>query len=350
MISIKRNSITKLVVGTLFICGVSYANIPVIDPSNIAALIGQSMQQIQQMVNMLNSMKNQFNLSGHAANSQIQAMQNNAANEIVRITQNNDDLFNKKLSMESKPAFDACSTFNISEALKNGFCNYITGVTHSVNNDTYNALGGNPDKTNDQNTQEAIQSVLQQQKALSTQTGVSTAGISGATFISPQLGGYRNKTSNDEATLYRKLILGPLPAKHMDKRLVSQHPYLAQKMRVSQETYAARKSVASTSLSIYQQMYTKGSDGVSPMGMMDKFVKDRYGNPTWIQNITNTNPDKKSDKDSMTTPSQVVRSIAESEAFGNYVKVKMYQSSLRQEVLLATIVSIMNKEPVQEVS
>lgn len=325
--------------------GVSFANIPVIDPSNILALVTQGIQEIKQLVNMINSLEKQYSLSGKAADSQIQSQQNIATNEIVRLSQNHLDVFNQQLTLDQKPAIDACNTYNVAQTLSTVWCDFIANVGKHASLATQDALGGDINKSNLENERDAVDSVLKEQNALAQTTGDSTAGVSASSFINPQLGGYSDDTAQRQADLYRKLVLGPLPAKHIDPRLAKSRPYVAQKMQVQQESLAARKSVAATSLSIYQAMYTKGGNGVSPMGMMEKFVKDRFEDPKWIAKITNTSPDKGNDPSKTTTLGQVQREMAEEAAFSNYMQVKMYQSQLRDEVLLSTLVVQSNQAP-----
>ena len=81
---------------------------------------------------------------------------------------------------------------------------------------------------------------------------------------------------------------------------------------------------------------------MSVMQLLQQFADSHFGTPegnNWLKNITNTQ-DSASD---FMSDSAVMRSIAQMQAYSNYVAMMSYQSQLRQEMLEAAMLSLQNK-------
>ncbi len=111
--------------------------------------------------------------------------------------------------------------------------------------------------------------------------------------------------------------------------------------------HQAFRAMAANSLDTIRHLRMPAGDkqnSPSQMQLMQSFVDDRYGTPTgdkWLENITNTQKDKKND---FVSDSQVRRSMAQMQAFQEYLEMKMYQSSIRQEQMLAAILTLKTQQ------
>jgi hypothetical protein len=272
---------------------------------------------------------------------------NNAiGNMIVRNARNDMDQQHKEIEEMSEPDTDACSTTAVQQVLdsvQDQFkCDTYTKnqiAQRKHGNYNFNPRENELAERADRNELlEACESLLSEppespdarlQVTMCTRAGILTGTDSGTVL---------NNNEKDASDRFIQLISGPTASFKFSNRLPEgsekRNSLLLEEMR-----HEAFRSIVLSSMNEVQRW--RGSPGVqssgtvipSPLEILEKFSRDRFGNDEWIKEVQNTSPSPLI-KNSVNA-TQLLRKMAVMDSFMVHMEVLKYKQRLRMEVLQA---------------
>ena len=325
---------------------------PTVDLSAIAAIIKQTEQEIDQFQKSIQQWQNQLTAGIQGTSQQVDAMNNGFANSIVRQNQKSDQLYNKALEMNMQPSQDACATYSVSNALNDATCSFISSVADSSNTRANNFLNQGVDLTPTGSSQKNAENILDQAKEIShDESGNKLQGVQNDT-ASPLVvradimlgskGDTYDALTQKSTKLFNDIVIGanvatPPPNENQGDSLNYVDNYLRP---------TAIRAISANSLDTIRALRVgqdNNPDKPSIMQLLQKFVDDHYGTPDgdeWLKKVTNT---QENAEDYM-SDSAILRSVAQMQAFSNYLNMLKYQSQLRQETIESALLALKNKE------
>jgi hypothetical protein len=343
----------KLAAGILslsLVSGSVYASgWPTVD---LAALSQQLIEQLETLERFQQSVKqwtNQLNAQIQGQGKAVDAMNNGFANQIVRNNQALDDQFNRQLKMEMQPSFDACGTYSVTNALNDAICSLLENVSQSGEDRVANLMNDSSDGKRISavsRSQKNAKSVIDLATSLNHDGSGSNKNISNSVIRADLMLGSQGDTYDQDTMqatkAFNDIVVGSdvatAPSNKNEDDLLG---YVDNYLRPN-----AMRAIAANSLaSIRELRVGEGDDPdkLSVMQAMQQFVDDHFGTPEgdkWIKMVTNT----QENADDFMSDSSVLRSIAQMDAFNNYLAMMKYQSQLRQETISAAILTLHNKE------
>lgn len=283
----------------------------------------------------------------------IDAVNNSAANMIVRTTQTATDLYNMQALKESVPAISSCSTsadrfFN--ELFECTESESATAEMDSLNNER-NTIGMTK-REQIAHVASLYDEVYASCNALDGDSGIdgssgslcSNAGI----FHGTNVGTTRDPVSQQASDEYVKLLLGVAP--EITEGVKDPSNMTRDEIRDQVRTLEKNAiwSLAANSLVGYNNMLKgpgvmEGQANPSEMTRLEKFDQDRWGNEVWLRKINNTPLiGNEAQEQNAVMETQLLREITVMNAFQIHLTLKQYQQSLRDETLQATMLRIMN--------
>lgn len=342
----------KIIVGLLslgLVNGSAYASgWPTVD---LAALSQQLIEQLQTVERFAQSVKewtNQLNAQIHGQGEVVDALNNGFANQIVRSNQALDDQFNQQLSMQMQPSLDACGTYSVTDALNDAMCGFLTNLSESGQSRVANLMNDGSDGVHlsaDSRAQQNAKAVIDAATELNHDTA-SDKNVSNSVVRADLMLGSEGDTYDADTMkatkLFNDIVVGSSvatpPSKKNEDDLL---PYVDNYLRPN-----AIRAISANSLATVRALRVGEGDNPdkpSVMQLMQAFVDDHFGTPKgdeWLKSVTNT----QEDASGFMSDSSVLRSIAEMDAFNNYLSMMKYQSQLRQETIEAAILALQNKQ------
>jgi hypothetical protein len=325
----------------------SHALIPVTDFANL----------VENMVGNMDSLYNwseekAMKMLEMEADSLMQAMgldnsNNGMANMIIRTGNAKQEIQNLEIQEQSEPDDDACKTVTNQVLLGQVSCQSVGSVIDdtSKSEEKHANFGRTYQETKVDSaniTKKIIDdcSILQDgefdaENPLKTSNCIK-AGIFNGSVSGDSLSQFDQKA----ADVFVDLITGPVPEyKHSNK--FENGSYAQNEHRVKELRQEALRSLANTSLNEIKAIRLSSSESgttavPSPLDAMNKFNKDRFLDPSWVASVQNVNPETKN----KITPTMIQRKMLVINAFIAHVELEQYKQQLRQEALLAGLLSL----------
>jgi hypothetical protein len=346
-LKLKRILVVTLVSLT-FGVNVSHATgYPVVDFTQLMQLLRDAKQATEQFQKSVDSWRDQANANINGQGGIVDSINNAAANQIARTNSAIAGNYNNELKQQMQSSQDACSSYAVSTALNEATCSLLGGIysdstarTNTFLNKDTGFTSATDATTN--NTHQLIQNAIALNQGQLSPSGGKDDSLSPMVIRADLVLGSQGDTYDKSMVTASKTFNDLLVGTKVDtapslKNASTQYQYV-QYLRKQ-----AFRSLAANSLDTVRQTRMPPDGDVkkpSEMQLMQKFVDDRYGTPDgddWLKNLTNTQKDKKG---TFVSDSSVIRSIAQMDAFQNYLQMKMYQSQLRQEELNAAMLTL----------
>ena len=335
---------------TVIFCSVSLtyaAGWPTVDMATVTAL----MQQAKQGVTFFEEEMKMFNhqLSAHiqGTSAQVDTMNNGFANAIVRNEQTQNTIYNQQLSLQMQPSVDACASYSVSNQLNDATCSFLNAVSNSSQKRMQKFLNKERNLSATASSQENAKKIIHLARHLNNgappgeeDNTVSPLALR-ADILMGSEGDTFDKTNMQSTEVFNDILVGPgVTEVPSIKNANDQVGYVNNYLRPN----AIRALAAASMDTIRSLRLGQDNDPSQPsvMQLLQQFADSHFGTPegnNWLKNITNTQ-DSASD---FMSDSAVMRSIAQMQAYSNYVAMMNYQSQLRQEMLEAAMLSLQNK-------
>ena len=341
----KIKSISKYVLGVMFILGISmnsYAVLPVADGPNLAQNILTNMTEMYNWAEEKAMKQIESQLTTMLAGESMDANNKATARMIVSLNKASQDIQNLEAIQRFSPAPTACGTVSLGATLEDIYCE--SEKSKEDVRDKSTKKEATFDKT-------PVQQSLARAKAAEEvviDCRPDEDGRSTCLEVNLLLGGAPGDATNKELAEISKgtarqieLISGALPVLKTDP-MVGDTP-TGNAMRVLDYRRVAFKSMVSESLLNVRESFNREDESSgSEMEVLWDFVDSRWGDgdSEFIKLITNTHPKKAQGAAFITTPTQVLREIGVMQAFQTYMTVLQYEQSLREESLHAAMLAL----------
>jgi hypothetical protein len=337
-----KKIVIALSIGTMFSSSLYATGYPVVDLSALMQLANKAKQDVDEFNQSIKSWTNELNASIQGQAESVNAMNNGFANSIVRNNQALDDHFNNQLKMEMQPSSDACATYSIASAMNDAVCSLLTNISDASESRVNNYMNKGTSMSALSRSEDNANQIIQEGTELNHESDGVTSNIVRADIMLGSQGDTYDEDNMKTTKVFNDVILGAgvktAPSKENADDRVS---YVDNYLRPN-----AMRAVSANSLDTIRSLRVgqdKNPNKPSIMQLMQKFVDSHFGTPEgnkWLRVVTNT---QDSAGDFM-SDSAVLRSIAQMQAFSNYLNMMEYQSELRQETIQASLLALKNKQ------
>ncbi len=343
---LKKTLIALTLSASMVTSSVYATGYPVVDLAALVQLANKAKEGLDQFNQSIKQWTNQLNANIQGQAEAVNAMNNGFANSIVRNNQAMDDHFNNDLRMQMQPSMDACATYSVANSLNDAVCSFLTNVSSSSESRVSNYLNKSSgvQLSASARSQDNANTIINNAVALnhSGAKGDVSSNVIRADIMLGSQGDTYDKDNMASTKVFNNIVLGAgvqtAPSKENSD---SQLGYIDNYLRPN-----AMRAISANSLDTIRNLRVgegNNPDKPSVMQLMQKFVDSHFGTPDgnkWIQAVTNT----QKDASGFMSDSSVLRSIAEMQAFGNYLSMMQYQSDLRQETIQASMLALKNKQ------
>ena len=323
---------------------------PTVDIASLTAIFQQAQQAVEFFDQEIKMFTNQLNAGIEGVSSEVDTMNNGFANSIVRNEQTQNSIYNQQLAMQMQPSADACASYSISDTLNDATCSFLNSISSTSEKRVSNLLNQNTNLTAEASSQDNAKSIIDAAKSLNDAQLHASKSQDNNTQISPLVlradvmmgsqGDTLDKQNMQATQTFNNIIVGPNVAEAPSiKNASGQLEYVNKYLRPN-----AIRSLAASSLDTIRSLRVgqdNNPDKPSVMQLLQTFADSHFGTSKgdqWLKQITNT----QKDASDFMSDSAVLRSIAQMQAYGNYVSVMSYQSQLRQELLQAALLTLQN--------
>lgn len=267
---------------------------------------------------------------------------NLAANVIARTSQQMVNNENMALLREKAPAFDICEVAAESAQAQRSAC--FSDEQASALRAAIEAIHNIDEESDDSFKRRSVtigREFLDRSDEID-----ETLGLIGASVKTDYLTADENVTLTPEqkaaAEQVVQLVVGVYPDRKTSTSL-SKETALGVRSRISDRRgLVYRNLVRDSMLAILQERIAEDGEA-SHLQMLMEFATSRFageGADEWLAKIANAHPQKTSSMENQTNGTQVVRSMAQMQAFLVYMEVLKYKQSLRMELLTAANLAI----------
>lgn len=352
-----RNALTAAVIaGGITLTGSAQA-VPVVDSAAVAQMIQQNALQVRQWAEESQLVQFGHSLQADLASFEVDNLNNAMANSIVRQNQNRTDIANTQARARRQPADDACQTVSASVNVEQAICGvdfvqeeegaeYREMHTGGIDEESgrltmFAETAGEFEARRNEALQRQVESCQEVGVEKCIDTGLMFGGDTGIVISDED--GAAEATRNQIS-----LIAGPEPERATDSR-VPEGTYAGNASRLRDMRREAIRQMVAKSLSEIRATRLSVDGMPSEFQNLYDFALTRWGSERaseWLATVTSTHPDKGDaeglDQDS---PEEVLRKMAQMQAFMTYLSVEQYRHSLRTEGLTAALVAL-ELEPV----